>query len=234
MSQSSSESSELLLQENEIRQMLLGWFWNNGRRFIWREKLDPFLIIVAEVLLKKTRAETVNRFLPGFLQCYGNASALSEASFEELRERLTPLGLASQRGWQLKNLGKALKDRHEGTVPCDRDELLRLPGMGDYSVNAVLSFAYGHAEAIVDTNIARVLTRICGIIPSHHEARRSPEIWGIAQRLVGDDGSTARQINWALLDLGALVCKPKSPHCGICPLNGKCAYMSHQNGVGWD
>lgn len=207
---------------------LIAWFDTNGRSFIWRERREPFVVLIAEILLKKTSANVVNQFLPRFLDRYSDVHALNNSKFEELEEALAPLGLSAQRGKQLKSLAQALVQSYGGIIPSERGELLQLPGIGDYTAGAVLSFAYGKPEAIVDTNVARVISRFYGIKPSRCEARRSPEVWERARGLVNQESECSQRINWALLDLGALICRARRPKCDECPLNGNCAFIARE------
>jgi A/G-specific adenine glycosylase len=180
-------------------------------------------------MVKKTGANTVNQFLPHFLDRYGDMHSLDNSTFEELEEALAPLGLSAQRARQLKSLAEALVQSYGGRIPDERDELLQLPGIGEYTAGAVLSFAYEKPEAIVDTNVARIITRFYGIEPSRYEARRSPEVWEKAWQLVSQDSKLSHKINWALLDLGALICKSHKPKCDECPLSRDCTFATLQN-----
>ncbi|MFP3880107.1 MAG: hypothetical protein ACLFVA_04045 [Dehalococcoidia bacterium] len=207
----------------------MAWFDKNGRSFVWRNHREPFVVLIAEMLLKKTSAHAVNQFLPHFLDRYGDVSALDSATLKELQEVLAPLGLSAQRGKQLKRLARALVHSHHGAIPNDREELLQLPGIGQYTAGAILSFAHGKPEAIVDTNVARIITRLYGIEPSRYEARRSPEIWEKARQLIEPAGSSSYKINWALLDLGALICRARKTRCGDCPLKSDCAFLASQD-----
>lgn len=213
-----------------VRELLLLWFASEGRRFPWRESRDPFTVLVAEVLLKKTGARVVAKFLPGFLTLFPSASILASTSLERLEEVLGPIGLSRQRAEQLKSLGSALVERHGGLVPCCMDDLLSLPAVGPYTASAVLCFAYDRPEAIVDTNVARVVVRVFGISPSRYEARRSIEVWEAASAITQPAGEKARHVNWAMLDLGALVCKARKPACDTCPLMPHCSYFQTTKG----
>ena len=90
----------------------------------------------------------------------------------------------------------------------------------------MLSFAFGKPEAIVDTNVARVIIRVFGVKPSRYEARRSPEVWDKAKQLVSPQPKQAARINWALLDLGSLICRPKNPSHHECPLKDYCIFCA--------
>jgi len=211
-----------------MREALLQWFEGNRRNFFWRTCSDPYIILITEILLKKTTAVVVNRFLPGFLERYPNVRALHKGSTSGLQELLAPLGLSKQRTTQLKSLAKVLVESYGDEVPCHKEELLKLPGVGDYTASAVLSFAYDIPEAIVDTNVARLIIRIFGIEPSHYEPRRSPEIWKKASELVGQDSSKCKFVNWALLDLAAIICKPRNPLHTECPLKVWCNFSEKE------
>lgn len=209
-----------------IRQKLLKWFSENGRKFFWRTNPEPFIVLITEILLKKTSANAVERFLPSFLCHFPDAESLANATLVDLKEMLAPLGLSTQRAGQLKNLAEALVQYHNGKVPSHSDSLLRLPGVGGYTVGAVLSFAFCKPAAIVDTNVARVLTRLYGLEPSRFEARRSPEVWEAARIFIGVNSKESRKLNWALLDLGALICAARKPKCDNCPLIIECVYAN--------
>lgn len=208
--------------EDKLRKALLDWFDENGRKFYWRNNCDSYGILIAEILLKKTTANAVDHFLPFFLEHYPNMKSLENESSTKLQEFLTPLGLSKQRSAQLKNLAQKLNQLYRGIIPCNKEDLLKLPGVGDYTAGAFLSFACDAPEAIVDVNIARLITRIFGIKPSHCEARRSPEVWEKARQLVGQNGTVSKKINWALLDLAATVCKAKNPLHTSCPVKRCC------------
>jgi len=203
---------------------LLNWYRKNGRRFFWRIHRDPYTILIAEILLKKTGAETVNRFIPYFLECYKSVAEINEALEAELAHVLAPLGLSCQRAKQMKELASSLVQSYDCHIPCDKNELLKLPGIGTYTAGALLSFSFGRTEPIVDTNVARVITRVYELKPSRYEARRSPEVWEKATELVSAQPEKAARINWSLLDLGALVCRPKNPKHGDCPLKEYCIF----------
>ena len=206
------------------RDELLNWFSEHGRVFSWRKSSSPFVVLVAEMLLKKTTASVVERFIPGFLARYPDPLTITKSTIEELKDSLAPIGLSMQRAVQIKNLAEIIVREHNGNVPSELAQLLELPGVGPYIGSAVRCYAFSRIEAPVDTNVARILVRFHGISPSRYEARRSPEVWELASELVGEDIETVREINWALLDLGAQVCTARRPKCSRCPLASGCHF----------
>ncbi len=207
-----------------FRDELLKWFVEHRRNFSWRRSSNPFVVLIAEILLKKTTADAVEHFIPGFLGRFPDPFSIAESTVEELRGFLAPLGLSTQRAVQFKNLAGALIRDHQGEVPSKLTQLLELPGVGPYIASAVRCYAFGGIEAPVDSNVARIIVRLHGITPSRFEARKSPEVWGLAKELVGQDTGTVREINWALLDLGAQVCTAREPRCQKCPLRVRCCF----------
>lgn len=211
-----------------LRDELLKWFVNYGRSFSWRKGTTPFVVLVTEILLRKTTAGAVERFLPGFLARYPDPFSIDEGSVEELKDLLAPLGLSLQRAVQMKSLARELIQNHGGQVPSQQSKLLELTGVGPYSASAVRCYAFGEIEAPVDTNVARIVVRFHGISPSRSEARKSPEVWELARDFVGKDTKTVRELNWALLDLGAQICTAREPKCIKCPLLGGCAFAKDE------
>ncbi len=218
-----------------IRQKLLKWFRTEARSFRWRTTTDSYVILISEMLLKKTTAPVVDKFLPEFLLRYPDLRSLARAQKRTLRSLLKPLGLSEQRASQLLALAKILRTDHSYQIPTNPEMLLSLPGVGEYTANSVLCVAFGRAKPVVDTNVARILMRLFGFEPSRFEARRSPEVWLIAEAIVGSKCSVTKRMNWAMLDLGALICKARVPSCPNCPLRTLCCFAltSEAQGAKW-
>lgn len=202
-----------------VRRRLLRWARGNLRAFPWRETRDPYSILVAEILLRKTTARMVTATYEEFLRRFPTSSDLADSSVRELTVLLAPLGLSAQRAEQFAALGRALQDA--GGVPRDVDLLASLPGVGPYSTAAVRCFAFGEAVPMVDTNVARVVSRVFGVTPTRFEARRCPSIWETTATLV-KPSKAPRRLNWSILDIAAALCKPRKPLCHLCPLANTC------------
>jgi len=126
----------------------------------------------------------------------------------------------------VKRLARELVDRFGGAVPDNREKLVSLPAVGEYVADAVLSFAYGKDIAVVDANVCRIIARVFGI-KSRSEARRDIKFRKIAQELL--PLGRAKEFNWAMIDFAALICTPRNPKCGTCPMNEFCFYRQQSS-----
>ena len=196
------------------------WFKVRGRSFPWREEeVSPYGILLAEVLLKQTRAEMVALVWPTLIRRYPNAASLESASPEVLLQHISRLGFGRQRTTALPQLSAAINNA--GGFPTQPADLMKLPHVGIYSAHAVACFAFGHRVPVVDLSIVRVLSRLAGIEPPR-DIRRAPEVWDIAWSLLPD--KEIKEHNYGLLDFAADTCKVRSPRCGECPIASSCAH----------
>jgi A/G-specific adenine glycosylase len=203
-------------------QQLLKWFSKNRRSFPWRETSDPYKVLIAEVFLRKTDAGKVLGIYEHFVRRYPGFEALINADRRELEDFLRPLGLYRRKAKELMDLARIAATKHRGKVPHSREELLELPGVGDYIANAVLCFAFAKTVPLVDTNVIRVVTRVFSFKPKTKRARDDPEIWRDVRKIMPK--GKARDFNLAMLDLAATTCLPRKPMCRICPVIPSCDY----------
>jgi A/G-specific adenine glycosylase len=205
----------------------LGWFFrdwyrSSGRRFPWREpSATPFGILVAELMLRKTKAEMVAKVWPTFVATYPKPSSCVAAKDEALLEILAPLGLGNLRAKAIKDISILLVTRYADNVPSSASELMTLPHVGEYAANAVACFAFGQATPIVDGNVMRILCRLYGKnMPK--DIRRARDVRDLAAKIL--PACETREHNYGLLDFGAQICKPRHQMCDICPLSTICTY----------
>ncbi|MEM3646808.1 MAG: hypothetical protein QW334_01500 [Thermofilum sp.] len=220
------------MPENEekiraVREKLLQWFEINGRDFPWRRTRDPYRILIAEIMLQRTRAEQVVPVYEEFIRHFPNPESLARAGMEAVRAFFSKLGLLWRADLVVRLAGELVK-RFGGSPPPEREKLLSLPAVGDYMADAVLSFAYGMDVAVVDSNVCRVLRRIFGLKPKG-EARRDRRFRELAMKLVPHGKS--REFNWAMIDFASEVCTPRKPKCRECLLKSICVYAGGEGNV---
>ena len=204
--------------ESEFVRRVLEWGAKHKRRFPWRESRDPFAVLVAEIMLQKTPAERVAKIFDEFLARYPTPEALASAPQEEVEAWFSYLGL-KKRARLLHQIAKEIVRTFGGRVPRSLNQLTRLPGVGPYTAAAVLCFAFGERLPIVDTNVARVLMRVFRLKIKTKRPALSKKLWAFASKLIPN--GRQREYHEALLDLAALICKPK-PICEKCPLSDIC------------
>lgn len=197
--------------------------WGPVRDFPWRRKsASPFQILVAEMLMTRTRAEAVAEVILGLWHRFPTPNDLALAPLEAVSEIIAPLGLG-KRADLLRSCAKEIAKI--GYVPRDRESLLRLPGIGGYVADAIRVFAYNEPVIPIDAVIGRVLRRVLGY-PSFGPAYADRELWLVAQRFARPDGRA--QVVASFLDLGALVCLPRQAKCRECPMQNLCiAHLHH-------
>lgn len=202
-----------------FRRALLGWFGQCGRNFPWRSaRSTEYERIVSEVLLQRTRAETVAAFYPAFFAAFPTWDLLAGASEGRLRHFLKPLGLWRRRASALRRLSAAAVEIG-GRFPSCRDALEDIPGVGQYVASAILLFQHGIPAPLLDVNMARVLERYFGR-RRLADIRWDPYLQALALMVV--KSSRSKEVNWAFLDFGALVCKAHNPACVSCVLRSGC------------
>lgn len=204
-----------------FRAKLLRWFGKNGRSYPWRDTCDPFRILIAEMMLRRTKADQVKPVYEQLFLEYPDIESLANAEDEKIKKILYPLGLR----WRIPAFGlvaREIKEKYSCKIPETRDELIKLPGVGEYVAGAVLSVGYGKKEWMIDSNIVRVFRRYFGVRTST-EGRRDKHVIEMAKRYI--TCKDPRRANLAILDFAALICTPRNPVCKKCPLKTRCKYI---------
>lgn len=205
-----------------LRRFFRDYYEQNGRRFPWRRKrTSAFHLLVAEILLKQTKATDVVAVWLSITRRYPTSSALAQARGPSLLRFLKPLGLQRQRFVALTSMARAIDEAFSGKVPKEIDNLLALPYVGLYSACAVACFFYGTRVPIVDANVLRVLSRLTGD-DYGRDLRRNHDVWSLAWAILPRECFAAH--NYGLLDFSALLCTARSPECPRCPLRQRCVY----------
>ncbi len=204
---------------------LLKWFRRNRRAFPWRSTRDPYKVLIAEFMLQRTGALQTVPVYRAFARTFPSLKRARAASDRALAEILEPLGRTG-RVHQLREALETIACEFGGKVPAEEEALLRIPGVGRYTARAVLTFAFGQRYGLFDPNIARVLKRAFGTKSLKNRPHTDPSMWKAVMRLLPQ--RKVKEFNWALLDLAVLVCKPRNPRCGECPVAQRCLFYRDQ------
>jgi A/G-specific adenine glycosylase len=209
-------------EPSAIISALLKWMVAWRRNLPWRLRRDPYAVWVSEIMLQQTRAETVAPYFEHWMQRFPDVESLAAASLEEVLIAWEGLGYYA-RARRLHRAARQVVTEFEGHLPPDRQQLLALPGIGRYTAGAILSLAFGLPEPTLDGNVTRVLVRLFDIEADVSKASSQELLWKIASELVAQaPANHAGDLNEALMERGALVCRPGAPHCGECPLSEIC------------
>ena len=202
---------------------LVSWYRRCGRNLPWRETNDPYIIWLSEVILQQTRVEQGLPYYHRFVERFPDVRAFADADEEEVLRLWQGLGYYSR----ARNMHKAAKEvmlRFAGAFPSRYDELITLPGIGDYTAAAIASFSSNEHRAVLDGNVFRVLSRIFGIDIPINSTDGKKVFKDLADELlpVANPG----EYNHAIMDFGAIHCKPKVPLCATCVFQMECKAFS--------
>jgi A/G-specific adenine glycosylase len=201
---------------------LLSWFIIFGRHhFPWRnDKLTSYQVVIAEILLQRTKAETIEKFYDKFLDIFPNWESIAMADTSFIEEKLQPIGLYRQRAKRIKDLAIEMVKR-EGQLPSERHILETIPFLGQYIANAIELQVFNKPSPLLDVNMARVLERHFGE-RQMVDIRYDPYLQDLANRVT--DHPQSKALNWAILDFAATVCKARKPLCEKCLLSSSCKF----------
>ncbi|MFV2054276.1 A/G-specific adenine glycosylase [Aliiroseovarius sp. YM-037] len=214
------------MRETELSREILEWYDRHARDMPWRVSPadrkrgvvpDPYLIWLSEVMLQQTTVAAVRAYFERFIARWPTVTALATAADEDVMGEWAGLGYYA-RARNLLKCARVVADEHGGVFPATYDGLLTLPGIGPYTAGAIAAIAFDEPATVVDGNVERVMARLFAIRTPLPAAK--PELTDHARRLTPTDrpGDYAQ----AVMDLGATICTPKSPACGICPWREPC------------
>jgi A/G-specific adenine glycosylase len=204
---------------------LLEWFPPNVRLFPWRRTKDPYRILVTELFLRKTTARQVNEIFKPFFSRFPTPRSLHNASRFEIAREIGSLGMGKVRTAILQRLAASLVSDHRNVVPTTKESLLLLPGVGEYTANATLCFAFGKRVPLVDVNVVRVIRRVFNISSTRQRARDDPRIWDFVENQLLPKRSY-QEFNTALIDFAALICQDRKPRCDVCFARTYCEFYN--------
>ena len=203
----------------QIRRILSEWYGRNKRELPWRETQDPYKIWISEVILQQTRVNQGAGYYRLFIERFPTVKSLAESDEQEVLKYWQGLGYYS-RARNLHKASRIIKTEFKGAFPSDYKNIISLPGVGAYTAAAIASFAYNQPYAAVDGNIFRVLSRLAADETPIDTVAGKQKFTKSAGELL--DKKNPGLHNQAVMEFGALQCKPKQPDCSGCPLNHYC------------
>ncbi|MBD3747918.1 MAG: A/G-specific adenine glycosylase [Sphingobacteriales bacterium] len=207
-------------------QQLINWYRTHKRDLPWRNTTDAYLIWLSEIILQQTRVEQGMPYFFRFANAYPTVKSFAVASEDDILRMWQGLGYYSRGRNMLKTARKVVED-FDGVFPNRYDDLIRLTGIGEYTAAAIASFSANEAKAVVDGNVYRFLSRYFGVATPINTGIGKKEFQALADEIL--DKKKAAEHNQAMIEFGALQCKPKNPDCEVCPFNGSClAYQKRK------
>jgi A/G-specific adenine glycosylase len=202
-----------------LRAPILRWYRRAKRDLPWRRTVDPYAIWVSEAMLQQTTVAVVIPYWERFLERFPDAATLAAGGEQDVLALWSGLGYY-RRALSLRQGAIAVMERHGGRVPEEVEALMDLPGIGRYTAGAIASVAFGRETPVVDGNVKRVFSRLFAI-GGDGSASAERLYWSIAETLVR--GANPGDWNQAVMELGATVCTPRAPRCGVCPVASGCS-----------
>ncbi len=207
---------------SEIVKPLLQWFRNTNRDLPWRRTYNPYHVWISEIMLQQTQMDRGVAYFLRWIKRFPDAQAVAVAEEQEILKYWEGLGYYA-RARNLHKAAKVIAHEFQGEVPCEYQQLLKLPGIGPYTAAAIASVAGNYDVAVIDANVTRVYARLFNIAEPVKQSQVQKRLVEIAQDLLPK--GQARAYNQALMDLGGLICTPKNPSCSECPIAFSCSAL---------
>ena len=199
----------------KLRASLLAWFARSARQLPWRSDPTPYHVWVSEIMLQQTQVATVLDYYRRFIAAYPTVNDLAAADEHELMRLWEGLGYY-RRARSMHAAAKLVVSQYDGLFPSTYEQVLALPGIGRYTAGAILSISGDQRLPVLEGNTVRVYSRWIGMRAGVQSTSAKAKLWDFASAMLPKSGSG--QFNQAAMELGALICKPKSPSCAVCPV----------------
>ncbi|MGH1386483.1 A/G-specific adenine glycosylase [Kordia sp.] len=204
---------------------IIHWYFQNKRDLPWRKTKDPYRIWLSEIMLQQTRVAQGLPYYEKFTEAFPTVYDLAKAEESQVLKLWQGLGYYS-RARNLHYTAKDIVDNYNGQFPCSYKELLKLKGVGDYTASAIASICFDEVAPVVDGNVYRVLSRYFDVDTPINSTEGVKKFKELAFEVVDHDDPA--NFNQAIMEFGAVQCKPQSPYCIICPLNESCEGLKNQ------
>ncbi|NND07546.1 MAG: A/G-specific adenine glycosylase [Saprospiraceae bacterium] len=212
-------------KDKTIRSGILTWAQQHPRDLPWKDTSDPYRIWVSEIILQQTRVQQGTPYYHRFIETFPNVFKLASASIDDLYKVWEGLGYY-RRARHMHEAAQRIVNEFEGNFPTSYDEILSLKGVGPYAAAAIGSFAFGLPHPVIDGNVQRVMARLYGIHAETDSTAGKKEVEKVVSGVF--DKNDPATFNQAIMDFGALHCKPQNPSCADCPLSGSCYAWKNQ------
>lgn len=206
-------------QLKNFREALLLWYEKHHRKLPWRETKNPFFIWISEVMLQQTQVKKALEYYENFIQKFPDVHSLAQADVQDVLKAWEGMGYYA-RARNLHKASKLIVFEMNGTIPANYSDFRRLPGAGDYITAAVLSLAFDMPYAVVDGNVKRVIARLMRVEAPVNASSSNKSFQNMADLLL--DRNQPGTFNQAMMELGAIICRPKNPDCSVCPVSSFC------------
>lgn len=203
----------------EFGHQLLHWYHTYKRNLPWRETSDPYKIWVSEIILQQTQVAQGTAYYHSFITNFPNVQSLANASEDDILRLWQGLGYYS-RARNMHHAAKTIVNKYNAKFPNTYKDILDLKGIGPYTAAAIASFSFNLPHAVLDGNVYRFLSRIMGIDTPIDSTEGKKQFEELAQQLL--DKTNPSDHNQAMMEMGAIVCKPKKPECDSCPFQKDC------------
>jgi len=210
----------------DFSRILLNWYQDNHRDLPWRHTSDPYLIWLSEVILQQTRVEQGMPYWHKFMAAFPSVLDLANADEMEVLRLWQGLGYYS-RARNLQAAAQSIRDKYQGVFPKEYDQIRALKGVGDYTAAAIGSIAFNLNHAVVDGNVYRFLSRLYGIDTAIDSSKGKKEFAFLANELL--DKNQPGLFNQAIMEFGAMQCKPANPVCNNCPFSDYCIALKNKS-----
>jgi len=201
----------------KLKLELINWYKKNKRSFLWRKTTDPWQILLIETLAQQTQLERANNYFKKFIEVFPSPKSMANSSLNIILQMWSGLGY-NNRAKRLYEASKIIEKKGFNQIYPNFDDL---PGVGPYTKNAILSFAYGEKVLAIDTNIERIIQRYFGLNDTKNFFKENSKYF--LQKV------DSREINQAFMDFGSSICKSTNPMCSTCPIERGCSkYFSNR------
>lgn len=221
-----TEPKDIEERINSFQEIFTKWYPKNIKEYLWRNDRTPYRVLISEYFLIRTKAYQVEPIFMNFLEIYPSLEDFLNIDKKIVKELMNSLGL-HKRIDMLKTLSEQIKEDYNDTIPKEFKDLKSLMGIGNYTANAILCFAYNEKRPLLDKNIVRFYERVFNVKSDKKKPENDKELWDFSEKLLPNEDFI--NYNYGILDLCIGICKPKKPECENCPINNICLYYKEKD-----